>query len=109
MLNKANLCNDGVMIFANFGQELSARLEIVFKKVNLSKDGEMMFTEFQRAIVDTDVSVQVCGFAATRCNTLHHAATHCNTLQHTALQHTTLHCDTLQHDATHCNATQHKH
>jgi len=95
MLNKANLCNDGVMIFANFGQELSARLEIVFKKVNLSKDGEMMFTEFQRAIVDTDVSVQVCGFAATHCNTLQHTTPRCNTLQHTATHCTATHYTTL--------------
>jgi len=95
MLNKANLCKDGVMIFADFCQVLSARLEIVFKKVNLSKDGEMVFTEFQRAIVDTDVFVQVCGFAATHCKTLHHAATHCNTLQHTALQHNATHYTAL--------------
>ena len=65
--------------------------------------------------VQSDLSIAVCMYIYTRCNTLQHFTTTCQTLYHHAtpcktLQHTATHCNTLQHAAehckTHCNTLQ---
>jgi hypothetical protein len=41
------------------GESLANQIQKVFKTVNISRDGEITFLEFQQAVANTDLFVQV--------------------------------------------------